>query len=104
MTIKKDIRARTVSSGAGKKSTKPTKKKTTKQIIAAVEAVLKEFEPMFTEHGGGAELVAVESDSVILRLVGNCQGCGLADLHFGVSMDEKIKKVLPQIREITYSY
>jgi len=35
-----------------KKTTKQTKK-TTKQIIAAVEAVLKEFEPMFTEHGGG---------------------------------------------------
>ena len=80
------------------------KKKTTKQIIAAVEAVLKEFEPMFTEHGGGAELVAVESDSVLLRLVGNCQGCGMAGVHFGVEMEEKIKKSLPQIKEITYTY
>ena len=79
-------------------------KKTTKQIIAAVEAVLKEFEPMFTEHGGGAELVAVESDSVLLRLVGNCQGCGMAGVHFGVEMEEKIKKSLPQIKEITYTY
>jgi len=80
------------------------KKKTTKQIIAAVEAVLKEFEPMFTQHGGGAELVAVESDSVILRLVGNCQGCGMAGVHFGVEMEGKIKKRLPQIKEITYTY
>ncbi|OGG60428.1 hypothetical protein A3C86_02950 [Candidatus Kaiserbacteria bacterium RIFCSPHIGHO2_02_FULL_49_16] len=80
------------------------KKKTTKQIIAAVEAVLKEFEPMFTEHVGGAELVAVESDSIILRLVGNCQGCGMAGGHFGVEMEEKIKKRLPQIKEITYTY
>ncbi|MDO8522045.1 MAG: NifU family protein [bacterium] len=86
-----------------KKTTKSAKK-TTKQIIAAVEAVLKEFEPMFTEHGGGAELVAVESDSVILRLIGNCQGCGMAGVHFGVEMEEKIKKSLPQIKEITYSY
>lgn len=83
---------------------KITKKKNTKQIIAAVETVLKEFEPMFTEHGGGAELVAVESDSVILRLVGNCQGCGMAGIHFGVEMEEKIKRSLPQIKEITYSY
>jgi Fe-S cluster biogenesis protein NfuA len=81
-----------------------TKKKSTKQIIAAVEAVLKTFEPMFTEHGGGAELVAVESDSVILRLIGNCEGCGMAGVHFGVEMEEKIKKSLPQIKEITYSY
>lgn len=87
-----------------KKTTKPAKKKTTKQIIAAVEAVLREFEPMFTEHGGGAELVAVESDSVLLRLVGNCQGCGMAGVHFGVEMEEKIKKSLPQIKNITYSY
>ena len=85
-----------------KKITK-TSKKTTKQIIAAVEAVLKEFEPMFTEHGGGAELVAVESDSVILRLIGNCEGCGMAGIHFGVEMEEKIKKSLPQIKEITYT-
>jgi len=80
------------------------KKKNTKQIIAAVEAVLKEFEPMFTEHGGGAELVAVESDSVILRLIGNCQGCGMAGAHFGVEMEEMIRKRLPQIKEITYTY
>ncbi len=86
-----------------KKNTRPAKK-TTKQIIAAVEAVLKEFEPMFTEHGGGAELVAVESDSVLLRLVGNCQGCGMAGVHFGVDMEQKIKKSLPQIKEITYTY
>ena len=80
------------------------KKKSTKQIIAAVEAVLKEFEPMFTEHGGGAELVAVETDSVILRLIGNCEGCGMAGVHFGVEMEGKIKKSLPQIKGITYSY
>ena len=76
------------------------KKKSTKQIITAVEAVLKEFEPMFTEHGGGAEIVAVESDAVILRLVGNCQGCGMAGVHFGVEVEEMIKKRLPQIQEI----
>jgi len=80
------------------------RKKTTKQIIAAVETVLKEFEPMFTEHGGGAELVEVEQDSVILRLIGNCEGCSMAGVHFGIEMEEKIKKSLPQIKEITYSY
>ena len=35
-------------------------RKKTEKIIAAVEAVLKKFEPMFKEHGGGAELVAVD--------------------------------------------
>ena len=79
------------------------KKKNTKQIIAAVEVVLKEFEPMFTEHGGGAELVAVESDSVILRLVGNCQGCGMAGVHFGVEMEAMIREKIPSIKRITYT-
>jgi Fe-S cluster biogenesis protein NfuA len=87
-----------------KKNTTRSPKKTTKQIIAGVEAVLKKFEPMFTEHGGGAELVAVEPDSVMLRLVGNCQGCGMAGVHFGVELEEKIKKSLPQIKKIDYSY
>jgi Fe-S cluster biogenesis protein NfuA len=80
------------------------KKRNMKQIIAGVEAVLKKFEPIFTKHDGGAELVAVESDSVILRLLGNCQGCGMAGVHFGVEMEEMIKKRLPQIKEISYTY
>lgn len=75
----------------------------TKKIITAVEAVLKEFEPMFKEHGGGAELVAVDGDEVIMRLLGNCVGCGMAGIHFGVAMEEMIREKIPSIKRITYT-
>lgn len=77
--------------------------KRTEKIIAAVEEVLKEFDPMFQEHGGGAELVAVDDGEIILRLVGNCVGCGMAGVHFGVAMEEKIRAKVPTIKRITYT-
>ena len=78
-------------------------KKKTEKMIAAVEEVLKAFEPMFTEHGGGAELVAVDDDEIILRLIGNCVGCGMAGVHFGVGMEQMIREKIPSIKRITYT-
>jgi len=78
--------------------------KKTEQMIQAVEEVLKQFEPIFQEHGGGAELVAVEADEIVLRLLGNCAGCGLADLHFGAGIETMIKEKIPSIKKISYSY
>ena len=73
-------------------------------MITDVEDVLKQFEPVFQEHGGGAELVAVEEDEIVLRLLGNCAGCGLADLHFGAGIETMIKEKLPSVKKISYSY
>ncbi len=78
-------------------------KKKTEKIITTVEDILKQFEPLFQEHGGGAELVAVEEDEVILRLVGNCVGCGGVGLHFGAGVDQMIRERLPSIKKITYT-
>jgi len=77
--------------------------KKTDKIIAAVEEVLKEFEPLFKDHGGGAELVAVDEDEVILRLIGNCVGCGAAGLHFTGGVDQMIREKVPSIKRITYT-
>ena len=77
--------------------------KKTEKIINIVEEVLKKFEPLFKEHGGGAELVAVERDEVILRLVGTCVGCGMAGVHFGAGVEEMIREKAPSIKRITYT-
>lgn len=76
----------------------------TKKVIDTVEDVLKQFEPVFEQHGGGAELVAVEEDEIVLRLLGSCAGCGLADLHFGAGIEQMIKEKLPSVKKISYSY
>ena len=77
--------------------------KKTEKMIAAVEEVLKTFEPMFTEHGGGAELVAVDDDEIILRLIGNCVGCGMAGVHFGGGVEQMIREKIPSVKRITYT-
>ncbi|KKW47935.1 MAG: Nitrogen-fixing NifU domain protein [Candidatus Kaiserbacteria bacterium GW2011_GWA2_58_9] len=78
--------------------------KKTEEMIKAVEEVLKQFQPLFEEHGGGAELMAVEEDEVVLRLIGNCVGCDAAGLHFGAGVELMIKERLPSIKKISYSY
>ena len=68
----------------------------------AIEAVLDEVRPGLEEHGGGAELVAIEGNKAVLELKGACHGCALSSFTFGIMVDEMIKERLPEIEEIEY--
>ena len=48
--------------------------------------------PAIASHGGVAELVAVEGDTVYLRLGGGCQGCGMAQVTLGQGIEVAIKE------------
>lgn len=72
------------------------------KVRREVEAVLSEVRPGLEEHGGGAELVAVEGKKVVLELKGACHGCALSSFTFGIMVDEMIKERLPEIEEIEY--
>src|SRR5712692_3347310 len=45
------------------------------RVIAVLE---QEVNPVIAQHGGRAELVAIEDATAYLRLGGGCQGCGMA--------------------------
>ncbi|HLE39406.1 MAG TPA: NifU family protein [Acidimicrobiia bacterium] len=53
--------------------------------------------PAIASHGGVAELVAVEGDTVYLRLGGGCQGCGLAQVTLSQGIEVAIKDAIPEI-------
>jgi len=72
------------------------------KIRKEVEAVLAEVRPSLEEHGGGAELVAIEGNKVVLELKGACHGCALSSFTFGVMVDDMIKERLPEIEEVEY--
>ncbi len=67
------------------------------RVIAVLE---REINPAIAEHGGRAELVAVEEDRVYLRLGGGCQGCGMASVTLNQGIKVAVMEGVPEIREV----
>ena len=56
--------------------------------------------PSIVSHGGRAELVAVEDDTVYLRLSGGCQGCGMASVTLNQGIEVALREAVPEIAKI----
>ena len=59
-----------------------------------------QINPSIASHGGRADLVAVEDDTVYLRLSGGCQGCGMASVTLGQGIEVAIKDNVPEILNV----
>ena len=70
-------------------------------LAQRVVAVLDEqVNPSIAAHGGRADLVAVETGSVYLRLSGGCQGCGMAKATLSQGIEVILREAIPEIAEI----
>jgi Fe/S biogenesis protein NfuA len=56
--------------------------------------------PSIAAHGGTAELVAVEDDTVYVRLGGGCVGCGMAAVTLSQGITVAIKQGVPEITNV----
>ncbi|MGE0795592.1 MAG: NifU family protein [Acidimicrobiia bacterium] len=56
--------------------------------------------PSIASHGGTAELVAVEDDTVYVRLGGGCVGCGMAAVTLSQGITVAIKQAVPEIANV----
>lgn len=56
--------------------------------------------PSIAAHGGTAELVAVEEDTVYVRLGGGCVGCGMAAVTLTQGITVAIKQAVPEIANV----
>ena len=66
-----------------------------------VATILNEqINPAIAAHGGWAELVEVEGDTVVLRLGGGCQGCGLAQMTLRHGIESALRQAIPEISEV----
>jgi Fe/S biogenesis protein NfuA len=66
-----------------------------------VRTILEEhINPAIGSHGGTAQLVAAEGDTVYLRLGGGCQGCGMAQVTLRQGIEAAIKQALPEVKHI----
>jgi len=65
-----------------------------------VRKALEEIKPQIQADGGNIELVAVEKDTVKVRLQGACAGCPMAQLTLKQGVERLIKARVPEIRNV----
>jgi Fe/S biogenesis protein NfuA len=67
------------------------------RVIAVLE---QEINPAIAQHGGRAELVAIEAATAYLRLGGGCQGCGMATVTLTQGIAVSITEAVPEIDRV----
>jgi len=65
-----------------------------------IQVIDQQINPAIAQHGGHAELVAVEEDTAYLRLGGGCQGCGMATVTLGQGIEVAITEAVPEIARV----
>jgi Fe-S cluster biogenesis protein NfuA len=70
-------------------------------LAERVEIALDSVRPALATHGGGVRLVAVEAPStVVISLVGACNGCPASAMTLSEGVEKAIKEHCPEITEI----
>lgn len=69
-------------------------------VQTRVRQALEKVRPYLRSHGGDVDLVAVEEDTVRLRLSGSCQGCPSSSRTLKLAVEDAIFEMAPEIVEI----
>jgi len=71
------------------------------RIYDTVEQIFRDdINPMVARHGGKVELVDVQDATVVVRLMGGCQGCGMATVTLRQGIETALRQAVPAIRAI----
>lgn len=74
---------------------------TQEEMQKQVEEVLGEIRPYLEAHGGNVELVAVTEDGQVqVRLQGACTGCPMSEMTLRLGIEQVLKEVVPEIKEV----
>jgi Fe/S biogenesis protein NfuA len=66
-----------------------------------VQQVLSEqINPAIAGHGGAAELVSVDGSVAFLRLMGGCQGCGMAQVTLKQGIERILLEMIPELSAV----
>ena len=69
-------------------------------IEKKVQAALAEIRPQIQADGGDIDLVAIENDTVKVRLRGACAGCPMSALTLKQGVERIIKQKVPEIQSV----
>ena len=65
-----------------------------------IQVLDQQVNPTIAEHGGRAELVAVEQGTAYLRLGGGCQGCAMATVTLSQGIERAIIQAVAEITSV----
>lgn len=65
-----------------------------------IQVLEQQVNPSIAQHGGRADLVAIEDATAYLRLGGGCQGCGMATVTLTQGISVAITEALPEIDRV----
>ena len=65
-----------------------------------VQEALDEIRPQIQADGGDVELVAVEKQTVKVRLTGHCAGCPMSTMTLKNGIEALIKEKIPEIKKV----
>ena len=64
------------------------------------EVLVKRINPSIAVHGGYAELVRVEGSTVLVKLGGGCQGCGMANATVTAGIEKTLTELLDGVENV----
>ena len=74
---------------------------TDENIINKIEEALTQVRPYLESDGGDIRLVEVTDDYVVkVKLLGACSDCQVSVMTLKAGVEQAIKKVLPQVKEV----
>jgi Fe-S cluster biogenesis protein NfuA len=73
----------------------------TEDIISRIEASLDSIRPYLEADGGNIKVLEVTEDKTLrLEFVGNCGSCPMSTMTFKAGVEEAIKRLVPEIKNI----
>lgn len=63
-----------------------------------------EINPIVAQHGGAIDLIDVQDATVVVRMSGGCQGCGMANVTLRQGIEAALKRAIPMlagVRDVT---
>ncbi len=71
------------------------------EIFDIIEEIFNtQVNPAVAQHGGKVELVDVQDMTVVVRMMGGCQGCGMANVTLRQGIEASLKRQLPGLKGI----
>lgn len=71
------------------------------EIIEKINIALEQIRPFLNDDGGDIELIEVTDDKVVkVKFLGACKECSMSPMTLKGGVEEAIKKVLPEVKEV----
>lgn len=64
------------------------------------QVLIEQVNPAIAAHGGAAELVSADEDTAYLRMLGGCQGCGMAAATLRQGIERILKDSIPELAAV----